>query len=414
MPALQIISEENEVTYSNYSGAGPLSFTFAHAEKLDINVDVDGETIAQSEWVHTPVVADGGFDGGTVTLVTPVVGKDVRIWRDMVRLRASQFGAGGANPRAIDTEFNRLVLMAQDARNNGGTGGGIPDAPNNGSYYARRNAGWSVFTPGSGGIEEAPEDDGIYARQNADWVEVPSVSSDGVNIVDTYAELEALDFAGAPDAVLVLGRLSAGDGAGGIFRKVTGDQSASVTGDALKGVYVAPTSDATGASGVWQRQFSGNQVLSVWWGVRPGVNADMQPAAQAAVDFLESLNSGGTVLFPAGNIRVDDTITVSQSNIVIAGSGSDASHGAGTNQVHKTVLYWGGASNASKAVVIVRTPYGPTTQKRMGQSVRDIEIDGRSLAGFGLQLDSITKGKFENIHVRHCTARQYNLSLIHI
>ncbi|OYW71408.1 MAG: hypothetical protein B7Z37_27875 [Verrucomicrobia bacterium 12-59-8] len=116
MPTLTITSEDNEVTYSNYTGSGPLSFTFAHAEKLDVNVDVDGVTLAQSAWVHTPVVYDGGNNGGTVTLVTPVAGADVRIWRDMVRLRASQFGVGGANPRAVDAEFNRLVLMAQDAR----------------------------------------------------------------------------------------------------------------------------------------------------------------------------------------------------------------------------------------------------------------------------------------------------------
>jgi len=116
MAVLEITSEDNEITYENYTGSGPLSFDFAHAEKADVNVDVDGVTLPLSAWVHTPVEADGGYDGGTVTLVTPVAGADVRIWRDMVRLRATQFGVGGASPMQVNTELNRLVLMAQDIR----------------------------------------------------------------------------------------------------------------------------------------------------------------------------------------------------------------------------------------------------------------------------------------------------------
>lgn len=123
MTTLAIITEDNEVTYSNYTGSGPLAFTFPYSQKEDLNVDVDGVTISRTLWDDTPNAVDGGNDGGSIVLTVPVANKNVRIWRDMVRLRASQFSVGGASARQIDTELNRLVLMAQDrARNEADAG----------------------------------------------------------------------------------------------------------------------------------------------------------------------------------------------------------------------------------------------------------------------------------------------------
>jgi hypothetical protein len=118
MTTLSIITEDNEVTYTNYTGSGPLAFTFPYFQKEDLNIDVDGVTIAQSAWDDTPNPVDGGNDGGSILLNTAVTGADVRIWRDTVRLRSSQFGVGGAQPRQIDTEFNRVVTMIQDRARN--------------------------------------------------------------------------------------------------------------------------------------------------------------------------------------------------------------------------------------------------------------------------------------------------------
>ena len=237
MATLTIITEDNEITYTNYTGSGPLSFEFPHAEKLDINVDVDGVTLAQSEWVHSPVVVDGGFDGGTVTLVTPVAGADVRIWRDMVRLRTSQFGAGGANPRQVDTEFNRLVLMAQDARKWGGGGGGsgISDAPVDGQYYARKDASWETFTPGSGG------------------------GGGGANTVTNYAALTAITAANRTDDMLVyVGcRTTDGDGGEGWWRF-----DSAATDAANAGTILQP--DA--GTGRWFRLIDSDEYRLTWWG----------------------------------------------------------------------------------------------------------------------------------------------------
>lgn len=58
----------------------------------------------------------------------------------------------------------------------GGTGSGIPEAPIDNNYYARRNAAWyEVDAPGTGGgggggIDEAPIDGKPYVRVDAAWV----------------------------------------------------------------------------------------------------------------------------------------------------------------------------------------------------------------------------------------------------
>jgi len=103
---------------------------------------------------------------------------------------------------ASDTE-DGLMSSADKAKldgiteGGGGGPGGIPEAPENGTKYARQDAGWTtiaefpeapvdgkqyarkdngweevVATGGSGGIEEAPEDGNQYARQDAGWVKV--------------------------------------------------------------------------------------------------------------------------------------------------------------------------------------------------------------------------------------------------
>lgn len=118
MTSLPIITEDNEVTYSAYTGVGPLAFTFPYFQKEDLNVDVDGVTLSRSAWDDTPNPIDGGNDGGSILLNVAVANKNVRIWRDTVRLRATQYGVGGATPAQVNTDLNRLVTMVQDRARN--------------------------------------------------------------------------------------------------------------------------------------------------------------------------------------------------------------------------------------------------------------------------------------------------------
>ncbi len=52
--------------------------------------------------------------------------------------------------------------------------GGLPDAPNDGKQYARKNLAWAevVSGGGGGGIPEAPQDGKLYGREDGEWVEI--------------------------------------------------------------------------------------------------------------------------------------------------------------------------------------------------------------------------------------------------
>ena len=106
--------------------------------------------------------------------------------------------------------------------------------------------------------------------------------------VDTIDDLRTLTPTDAP--VYVQGRTVPGDGGRGIFVWSTADLSAEVTADTLQGIYVAPTSDPTGASGAWVRQLDG-YVTPEMFGAIPGV--DSYASFQAAAD------SGKTVVINA-------------------------------------------------------------------------------------------------------------------
>jgi len=67
----------------------------------------------------------------------------------------------------------------------GGTGGGIGEAPNDGNYYARRNLGWSMFTPGGGGIsaDDVVPDNMVYV--------IPGATAQAGKVFNTWAAADA-------------------------------------------------------------------------------------------------------------------------------------------------------------------------------------------------------------------------------
>lgn len=54
-------------------------------------------------------------------------------------------------------------------------GGGIAEAPIDGTPYARQDASWVAAPSGGGDVEEAPQDGSPYARQDAGWVAVSTI-----------------------------------------------------------------------------------------------------------------------------------------------------------------------------------------------------------------------------------------------
>lgn len=92
--------------------------------------------------------------------------------------------------------------------------------------------------------------------------------------VATLAALQVVSTTGLVDAESkrdMDGRTSAGDGGEGRFVWRSGDQSANVAADEVGsglgdgGIWIAPSSDLTGASGAWERVYAG-RTESAWYG----------------------------------------------------------------------------------------------------------------------------------------------------
>lgn len=117
-----------------------------------------------------------------------------------------------------------------------------------------------------------------------------------VTHVATMAALQALT-AGTFGSAIMHGRAVAGDGAGGMFRWLAGNQTAVVTADPGKGIYIPPASDLTGASGVWVRINSG-EINARWWGVVGDGTTDNSTALQRFINYCATYEQTGYI--PAG------------------------------------------------------------------------------------------------------------------
>lgn len=110
-------------------------------------------------------------------------------------------------------------------------------------------------------------------------------------VADNVAALRTVSVLLAPSLKEVTTRSFAtiGDQGGGTWIWRTGNQSANLTADPLGGVWIAPSDASTGASGAWQREFTGSLDVT-WWGAVGDTTAvasgtDCQPAFQAAVTY---------------------------------------------------------------------------------------------------------------------------------
>lgn len=149
------------------------------------------------------------------------------------------------------------------------------------------------------------------------------LSSSGLpaaTVVENLAALKALT--SRPATVRNKDRATVNDGGGGVWTFRTGNQSANVTADPLSGVWAAPDSAPTGASGAWQRLYDGGP-WAAWWGVDAAASAAanataLQAAATAAIALgAKKLN------LPYGSIAISSAITVT-APIVFDGYGPTA------------------------------------------------------------------------------------------
>ncbi|KRB22669.1 hypothetical protein [Mesorhizobium sp. Root172] len=106
-------------------------------------------------------------------------------------------------------------------------------------------------------------------------------------------------------------------GRNGTFAFTSGDLSALVTSDPLEGIYVAPASAPTGASGAWVR-LAGWLVQGAdarWW----GATNDYNPTTKAGTSIHTAVNAAFAVVpwvvLPAGPMLLSDKITLDATGL---------------------------------------------------------------------------------------------------
>jgi hypothetical protein len=192
-----------------------------------------------------------------------------------------------------------------------------------------------------------------------------------------------------PPQVVLKTNYVAGDG-GGVFRYDASDTTTADDG----GIVIV---DAAGNR--WKRQWDENNAQASWWGATASVSADQSAKIQAGIDWLEARDRGGILLLPPGTVRIDSTLTVERNNITILGQGGDQPHDAGTGARAATILAWYGASGGGSAMVFFRTPSGIGNSRRYGGGFKRTQMDCRTLADYGLRIESWAYAEWHNLDV---------------
>jgi hypothetical protein len=215
--------------------------------------------------------------------------------------------------------------------------------------------------------------------------------------VSTLSALRALRVPSRDMSVQVMWRAYIGDGGGGVFGWNANDQSALVVQDPYSGVFVAPDSDPTGASGAWVRLFSGKLNVRAFGARGNDIDSDTGPF-QGAVDLLYNVFGRGLLYMPTGVYRLTAPIQW-RSRISLCGDGMGQStftmHGVRFSAIEQT-------SESDP------DGYNPDAVGLDDCHFYDFEIDGSGLtslddhpAGKGFFILYMRRSSFRRIYIHH-------------
>jgi hypothetical protein len=121
----------------------------------------------------------------------------------------------------------------------------------------------------------------------------------------------------------------------GHFVFSTSNLSTQVTADTAQGIYVAPASDTTGASGAWVRKFTGPLDVK-WFGAVADDTTDCLAAFNAAIAAAKLFIAAGspyqptpTIYFPAGKYYFSDTLDVLDATVHLLGASAGSARDGG-------------------------------------------------------------------------------------
>lgn len=138
---------------------------------------------------------------------------------------------------------------------------------------------------------------GFDGSGNGTELAVPSVGVTGLATIVGRTNLAALTAVNGDTRYLQEG------GRSGLFEFSSADHSADVTADTAQGIYVAPASATSGASGAWVRHNPQGSLVFDWFGAVPGdyatgISADCLPAWSALQNYI--IVKGRNVSVPFG------------------------------------------------------------------------------------------------------------------
>lgn len=187
-------------------------------------------------------------------------------------------------------------------------------------------------------------------------------------------------------------------GRSGVFVWDGSDLSTEVAADPQEGLYV---SSGDGSSGAWVREgaIAGKWFAASWFGIFPADSG----AATAINNAITTIGQagGGTLVFGPYEYYITDTITRTEHNVFLEGSGhswhSNISPSASTRwtQFGGTIWKWTAAS-ASK-MLIMRPATGASEPALVGGGMDGIILDANGVASHCLEVLSLRGGIFPSI-----------------
>jgi len=211
----------------------------------------------------------------------------------------------------------------------------------------------------------------------------------------TYSDLMSEDVSKYTDGYIfyVGGRSSVGDGGEGHFRWDSSDLSTEVGNDEVTagggdgGIYVAPDSDKTGASGAWVRQYYAGHIHAAWYGQVSDGTTDDVAAINIAIRRANALG-GGTVYLLKG------------TTIVNLSSGSKALEGASNVRL----------KGASRGATTIKVGDGQDAHAISVDGVEDFRVSSLTIDGnrvnqtsgvHGIATGAVTRLVVDDFHIRN-------------
>jgi hypothetical protein len=216
----------------------------------------------------------------------------------------------------------------------------------------------------------------------AEWFSAMQAASAAPANAATVAAASRSALAAASTAGLAM--LLAESGREGVFQFDGSNLSAKVTADPRQGIYVAPVSDPTGASGAWVRKFDG-PVKPEWFGIvadDPTAAAANSAAWSALVTTLiaralviqTNYQGLGTVRFGNGRYDFAATIELTDGTVILEGTAS------GTPGAIGTVLRFASGTTGIRVQSYDTTdatgPAGPASAMGNGSVIRNLILQG--------------------------------------